>query len=108
MVGQEFGVDLSTLALESLSESLVTVSYDPKLVEFRRVEPGAAVITTRVMNGQVILTVRRQGTSETGSRVLAMLFFQAKAKGDATLTMVAATSDTGPPFRSERTVIHVQ
>jgi hypothetical protein len=108
MVGQEFSADLSTLALESLSESLVTVSYDPKLVEFRRVEPGAAAISARAMNGQVLLTVRRPGTGETGSRVLAMLFFHAKAKGDATLSMVAAASETGSPPRSERTVVHVQ
>lgn len=101
-------MDLSTLALESLSESRVMVSYDPKMVEFRRVEPGAAAISARAMNGQVILTVRRQGTSETGSRVLAMLFFQAKAKGDAALTMEASSSETGPPSRSERAVVHVQ
>lgn len=108
MVGQEFRVDLSTVALESLSESLVTVSYDPKLLEFRRVGPGAAAISARTMNGQVILTVRRPGTNETGSRVLAMLFFHAKAKGDATLSMMAATSETGPPPSSERAVVHVQ
>lgn len=108
IVSQEFRVDLSTLALESLSESRVMVSYDPKMVEFRRVEPGAAAISARAMNGQVILTVRRQGTSETGSRVLAMLFFQAKAKGDAALTMEASSSETGPPSRSERAVVHVQ
>jgi biotin synthase-related radical SAM superfamily protein len=108
MVGQEFRVDLSTVALESLSESLVTVSYDPKLLEYRRVGPGAAAISARAMDGQVLLTVRRQGTTETGSRVLAMLFFQAKAKGDATLTMGVTPNDGALPASTGRAVVHVQ
>lgn len=108
MVGQEFRVDLSTVALESLSESLVTVSYDPKLVEYRRVGPGAAAISARAMDGQVILTVRRQGPSDTGSRVLAMLFFHAKAKGDAALTMISSLNAAASPVSTGRVVVHVQ
>jgi hypothetical protein len=108
MVGQEFRVDLSTVALESLSESLVTVSYDPKLVEYRRVGPGAAAISARAMDGQVILTVRRQGPSDTGSRVLAMLFFHAKAKGDAALTMMSSLHAAASPVSTGRVVVHVQ
>lgn len=108
MVGQEFRVDLSTVALESLSESLVTVSYDPKLVEYRRVGPGAAAISARAMDGQVILTVRRQGPSDTGSRVLAMLFFHAKAKGDAALTMMSSLNAAASPVSTGRVVVHVQ
>lgn len=107
-VGQEFRVDLSTVALESMPESLVTVSYDPALVGYRRVGPGAAAISARAMDGQVTLTVRRQGTSETGSRVLAMLFFHAKAKGDVTLTMVSSSRDAASPVSTERAVVHVQ
>lgn len=108
MVGQEFRVDLSTVALESLSESLVTVSYDSKLVEFQRVGPGAAAISARAMDGQVILTVRQQGSGETGSRVLAMLFFYAKAKGDTTLTLATSSHDVASRVSTERTVVHVQ
>lgn len=108
MVGQEFRVDLSTVALESLTESLVTVSYDPMLVEYRRVGPGAAAISVRAMDGQVTLTMQRQGTGDTGSRVLAMLFFHAKAKGDAVLTMVSSSRDATSPVSTERAVVHVQ
>ena len=108
MVGQEFRVDLSTSAIEALTEAMLTVSYDPKHVEFRRVGPGTAAISARATDGQVILTVRRQGTGGTGDNVLAMLFFQAKTKGDATVTMVAAPHETGPAPSSERAVIHVQ
>ena len=108
MVGHEFRVDLSTSAIEALTEAMLTVSYDPKHVEFRRVGPGTAAISARATDGQVILTVRRQGTGGTGDSVLAMLFFQAKTKGDATVTMVAAPHETGPSPSSERVVIHVQ
>ncbi|MBL8076091.1 MAG: hypothetical protein JNL29_17135 [Nitrospira sp.] len=108
MVGQEFRVDLSTMALESLSESLVTVAYDPKLVEYRRVEPGAAAISARAMDGQVILTVRRPSTSETGSRVLALVFFRGKSRGDATLTLATSSHDAAEPVSTQRAVIHVQ
>lgn len=107
-VGQEFRVDLSTSASETVQESLVTVSYDPTQVEFRRVGPGAAAISARATDGQLMLTVRRQGTGGTGDSVLAMLFFQAKAKGDATLTMETVPGEAGPPPRTERAVIHVQ
>jgi len=107
-VGQEFRVDLSTSATEAVKESLVTVSYDPTLVEFRRVGPGAAAISARATDGQVLLTVRRQGMGGTGDSVLAMLFFQAKVKGDATLTMETVPSEGGPPSRAERAVVHVQ
>jgi general secretion pathway protein D len=107
-VGQEFRVDLSTLASEAVTESLVTVSYDPALVEFRRVGPGAAAISARATDGQVLLTVRRQGAGGIGDSVLAMLFFQAKVKGDTTLTLETVPSDGGAPPRTERAVIHVQ
>lgn len=108
MVGQEFRVDLSTTALETLTESMVTLSYDPTLLEYRRVGPGAAAISARAMDGQIILTMRRQGTSGTGESVLAMLFFQAKTKGDARVTMVAAPGGAGPSPNPEQAVIHVQ
>lgn len=101
-------MDLSTMALESLSESLVTVAYDPKLVEYRRVEPGAAAISARAMDGQVILTVRRPSTSETGSRVLALVFFRGKSRGDATLTLATSSHDAAEPVSTQRAVIHVQ
>ena len=106
-VGQEVRVDLSTATIESLTEAMLTVAYDPKQMEFRRVGPGAAAISAHALDGQVMLTVRRQG-SGTGETVLATLFFQAKTKGDATVTMEAAPSDGGPPPRTERAVIHVQ
>lgn len=106
-VGQEFQVDLFTSSLEALTELMVTVAYDPKLVEFRRVGPGTAAITARSMDGQVIVTVRRQGADGAGKSVLAMLFFQAKVKGEGTLTMEMAPHDAGLPTRGT-VMVHVQ
>jgi len=110
LVGQEFRLDVATTKLDAFRESVVTVSYDPKLIEFRRVGPGAAAISARATDGQVILTMRRQGSGGAGESVLAMLFFQAKVKGDLTLTMETAAGQPGaPPSASkERAVVHVQ
>lgn len=108
MVGQEFRVDLSTATLDALTESMITVSYDPTLVEFRRVGPGAAAISARSLDGQVILTLRRQGQGGTGDRVLAMLFFHAKAKGEVTVTMDTVAQGAGAPARTERALVRVQ
>ena len=108
MVGQEFRLDLSTSALESLTESMVTVSYDPQLVEFRQVGPGAAAISARATDGQVVLTMRRPGSGGTGASVLATLLFQAKVKGDATVTMEAGLSDPSSPPVSRQVVVHVE
>lgn len=110
VVGQEFRVDVSTAKIDTLTESLVTISYDPKLLEFRRVGPGAAAISARASEGQITLTMRRQGTGGAGESVLALLFFQAKAKGEAMLMMEASPSAPGTPRapRAERAMIHVQ
>jgi general secretion pathway protein D len=109
-VGQEFRVDVATAKLEALPESLVTISYDPKLIEFRRVGPGAAAISARAADGQVSFTMRRQGAGGAGESVLALLFFQAKARGDAVLTMDSTAREPGTPGGSstERAMIHVQ
>ena len=110
VVGQEFRVDVSTTQLDALTESLVTISYDPSLIEFRRVGPGVAAISARATDGQITLTMRRQGTGGAWESVLALLFFQAKAKGDAMLTMNATPIAPGTPGAplAERAVIHVQ
>jgi hypothetical protein len=58
-----------------------------------------------------VLTIRRQGGAETGETVLAMLFFQAKAQGDATVTVQStAGGPTTPagPVATEQAVVHVR
>lgn len=111
IAGQEFRLDVLTLEGHALTEATATVSYDPKLVEFRRVGPGAAAVSARATDGQVVLTIRRQGGAEQGNTVLAMLFFQAKVKGDAPVTLqviVGGAAAPAGPVAQEQVVVHVQ
>jgi hypothetical protein len=109
--GQEFRLDVLAVQGQTMTEATATVSYDPKLIEFRRVGPGAAAISARATDGQVQLTIRSQGGAGQGDTVLAMLFFQAKAKGDATVTLQAHVGGVTAPARpvaQEQAVVHVQ
>jgi|CXWL01.1.fsa_nt_gi general secretion pathway protein D len=109
--GQEFRLDVLALQGQAMTEAIATVLYDPKLVEFRRVGPGAAAISARATDGQVQLTVRRQGGADQGDTVLAMMFFQAKIKGDATVTLQATAGGVAAPagpVAQEQVVVHVQ
>ena len=110
-MGQEVRLDVMAMAGTPATEVIATVSYDPTLVEFRRMGPGAAAISARATEGQVVLTIRRQGETEAGEAVVAMLFFQAKMKGDATVTLQAAAgTSTAPagPVATEQAVVHVR
>ncbi len=80
-VGQECRLDLTALHLEQIAETSVTVNFDPTMLEFRRVTPGAVALASRTGEGQVMLTLRRDGVVPPGEGLLAMLFFQAKAPG---------------------------
>ncbi|HAN90508.1 MAG TPA: hypothetical protein DCQ33_00325 [Nitrospira sp.] len=86
-VGQEFRVDLTALHLEQISEISVTVTFDPKLLEFHRVTPGMVALASRTADGQIMLTLRRDGAVPSGEGLLAMLFFQAKAPGQIPLDL---------------------
>lgn len=111
IAGQEFRLDIFAAGGSASSEVMTTVSYDPKLIEFRRVGPGAAAISARAIDGQVVLTIRRQAGSATGETVLAMLFFQAKAPGEAMLTMqsaVGGSAGLAGPGAMEQAVVHVK
>jgi hypothetical protein len=110
-MGEEFRLDVLARAGTPTNEVLATVSYDPNLVEFRRVEPGTAAISARATEGQVVLTIRRQGETEAVETVLAMLFFQAKAKGDATVTVQSTAGGAvtaAGPVGTEQAVVHVR
>jgi general secretion pathway protein D len=100
-VGQEVAVDLTADQLDSLTESIVSVTYNPQVLEFRRVMdgemlkrdnvPAAASVSANPAVGQVALHLRRQGAPVSGSGVLARLFFQAKGAGTSPLTIQQAT-----------------
>ena len=110
-MGQEFRLDVMATAGTPATEVMATVSYDPTLVEFRRVGPGAAAISARATEGQVVLAIRRQGGTDAGETVLAMLFFQAKAKGDGTVTIqltAGGTATAAVPVATDQAVVHVR
>lgn len=95
-VGQEFRVDLTALHLEQISETSVTVTFDPKLLEFHRVTPGMVALASRTAEGQVMLTLRRDGAVPSGEGLLAMLFFQAKAPGQIPLDLQVLPGKASP------------
>jgi hypothetical protein len=74
-------LDLSTDKLESLTQSVMTVTFDANVLQLVRVTPGIAAIVTTVNPEGMVLTVRRQPGSGVGSGPLATLFFQAKTAG---------------------------
>jgi general secretion pathway protein D len=121
-VGQEFRVDLTADNLETLIESVVTVTYNPQVLEFRRALEGellkqgassaSVTISASPTAGQLDLTMRRQGTPATGAGVLAMLFFQAKGPGVSDVeipkAMVGAAGNKAVPVSTWRGQVRVR
>jgi general secretion pathway protein D len=121
-VGQEIAVDVTAGQLDSLTESIVSVIYNPQVLEFRRVMdgemlkrdnvPASASVSANPAVGQVAIHLRRQGASVSGSGVLARLFFQAKSAGTSPLTIQQATvvgaGGKHIPVTVERAVVVVQ
>ena len=111
-LGQEFRLDLTSTQLEGLSESLVTIAFDPQALEFRRAAPAAATLTASTSPGQVALTLRPQAPTATGSGVLATLVFQAKTPGDFPITLqqasVSGAAGKTIAVTTERTLVHVR
>ncbi len=109
--GQEIRFDVLAPPGPPATEATATISYDQKLIEFRRVGPGAAAISARATDGHVVLTIRRQGGTETGDTVLAALFFQTKAKGETALTLQSTSGGSatpvGPPS-TQQVLVHVK
>ena len=111
-IGQEFRLDLVTSQVETMNEAAISVSYDPNMMEFRRVVPGAASISARSEDGRVVLAVKKQALGGAGEAVLAMLFFQAKAQGDSALRLGgpagAAPSGGDEPQSLRQAMVHVR
>ena len=111
-LGQEFRLDLTSTQLEGLTESLVTIAFDPQALEFRRATPAAATLTASTSPGQVALTLRPQAPGAAGSGVLATLVFQAKTGGDFPITLqqgsVSGAAGKTIAVTTERTVVHVR
>jgi len=100
--GQEFAVELLADNIESLTESTVTVTYDPKVIEFRRAVEGefltrnstpasVTIVSATPAAGQITLRLQREGAPTAGSGVLATVFFQGKAAGSSVVELQQPT-----------------
>lgn len=118
--GQEFQVAVQAESVDGLEEASVTVEFDPKILEFRRVEagemlnrggaPGSVSVTPTV--GGVTVTVRRQGPAISGSGTLAQLTFASKGVGVSPLSIQAPTvrgqGKTNKPAVGEQAMVRVR
>ena len=96
-IGQEFQIGLMAQSLEGLTEGVVTVEYDPQILEFRRVVEGellkrrggrsSVIASSNPSTGSVQLTMRRQGEPASGNGGLVMLTFAGKAPGVSPLAI---------------------
>ncbi len=111
-IGQEFRVDLLTSQMELITESAIIIAYNPQQLEFRRVLPGTASIASRNADGQVIVSMHQQKAGASGEGVLAMLFFQGKEKGDATLKLDTSLGGMPPsssgPSIPRQAIVHLR
>jgi general secretion pathway protein D len=100
--GQEFAVELLADNVESLQESTVTVTYDAKVLEFKRAVEGelltrnsapasVTIISASPAGGQMTLRFRREGAPAAGSGALGRLFFQGRAPGSSAVDIQNAT-----------------
>ncbi len=100
-VGQEFLVEVTAEQIAALSESVLTLAYDPRGLEFRRAVEGeflsqgnapvALTVSANPGAGQVALHLRRQGPPASGGGVVAKVFFHAKLPGNFPVTIQQAT-----------------
>ncbi len=121
-VGQEVRLDLTANNLESLTDSVMTIAFDPQVLEFRQVLEGeflkrdgvtsAATLSATPAAGQVELRLRRQGPPASGSGVLATLVFQAKKAGASPVviqkSMVSGAGGKVVPVKPEIGLIRVK
>jgi hypothetical protein len=94
-VGEEIRVDLTGQDIPSIEKSQVTISFDPKIVQFTQALEGAfwkqnnippsMSVSAVPQKGQVVIQMGRAGQSAKGSGQLATLIFKAKAAGNARL-----------------------
>ncbi len=108
-VGQHFRVDLTAQQLGNVSASVLTVTYDPQLLEFVRASegpllkqdgsPSGATVVESAGAGRIVLRLQRPGAGSPASGTLASLFFQAKSQGTSQLTLEPITA-SGPEGRA--------
>jgi hypothetical protein len=107
-VSQDVRLDIVASNGGVLKDTMVTVSFDPQAVEFRRIGPGAAPVSARTLDGQVLITMGRQAPKDSSDVVLAAVYLAAKQPGDHQINM--SIQPLGQPASSEssKAVLHVK
>jgi general secretion pathway protein D len=91
-VGQQANVDLLVSDAEGLVESTLTVTYDPKVLEFRQAQEGEFLkrdgiatmsVEANPVTGTIVVQMKRSDTNRgvSGSGTLATLAFSGRAPG---------------------------
>ena len=111
-IGQEIRVDLLAAHVEAVKESVLSIGYDSQLMEFSRVDQGAASISARAADGHVLMAVRKQGPGGSGTAVLATLVFIAKTSGETALKIIEGLPNGlqvgGSEAPASKALVHVR
>lgn len=91
--GQEFQVEIQEENLQTLAESVLTITFNPKQIEFLRASGGTSantitgsvgsIVTTKPGIGQVVLHIRRSHDSIEEGVSLVSLFFKGTNHGNS-------------------------
>ena len=94
-VGEEIRVDLTGQDFPSIEKSQITISFDPKIIQFSQVLEGSfwkqnnippsLSVSALPQKGHIVIQMGRTGQSAKGSGQLATLIFNAKSNGDSRL-----------------------
>ncbi len=100
-VGKEVRIALTGHDVGSIEKTNMTVTYDPKVLEFSQVEEGVLWIDQGIQprmtfsgvpdSGKVVIQMGSSGQVITGTGPLATLVFKAKAKGKAALQVQSSS-----------------
>ena len=122
-VGQDTRVDVLVSNVDDLAEGTLTLTYDPKVLEFRQAlegeflkRDGAATVMTEVnpMTGTVVVRLKRSEGAKgvSGAGVLATLAFIGKGPGLSPVAIQAPrllnTANAALPAGGGQGVVRVQ
>jgi len=71
----------------ALKDIMATVSFDQTKLQFQRVGPGAAAVSARSLDGQVIMTLKTVSGKRTAGSPVVSMFFSPKVAGRHSVVM---------------------
>jgi len=109
-VGQTVKVALKAQALPKVQQARMTLTYNPKVLEFTQVLPGtffppgdsgpAMTVSAVPGAGKIVVQLGRKGKFASGDGLLATVVFKTKAKGSSPLVIRQSNlmGETGQSF----------